>query len=75
MKYNLTRHLHHKDVKSFDVMGYDYHILKKLKKLGFDVILYIKAIVSVYVGSAWKILPVTAHSLWSVLGVGEGRAR
>jgi hypothetical protein len=34
MKYNLTQHLHHKDVKSFDVMGYDYHILKKL---GFDV--------------------------------------
>ncbi len=26
-------------------------------------------------GSAWKILPVTARSLWSVLGVGEGRAR
>jgi hypothetical protein len=27
---------------------------------------------SVCVGSAWKILPVTARSLWSVLG-GEGR--
>jgi hypothetical protein len=29
MKYNLTQHLHHKDVKSFDVLGYDYHKLKK----------------------------------------------
>ncbi len=28
--------------------------------------------VSVYVGSAWKILPVTTRSLWSVLG-GGGR--
>jgi hypothetical protein len=28
-------------------------------------ILYIKATVSVCVGSAWKILPVTARSLWS----------
>jgi hypothetical protein len=35
-------------------------------------ILYIKAIVSVYVGNAWKTLPVTARSLWSVLG-GGGR--
>jgi hypothetical protein len=29
-------------------------------------------VVSVCVGSAWKILPVTVRSLWSVLG-GEGR--
>jgi hypothetical protein len=29
-------------------------------------------VVSVYVGSAWKILPVTTRSLWSVLG-GGGR--
>jgi len=34
MKYNLTQHLRHKYVKSFDVLGYDYHIFKKL---GFDV--------------------------------------
>ncbi len=33
-------------------------------------ILYIKATVSICVGSAWKILSVTAHSLWSVLGGG-----
>jgi hypothetical protein len=26
---------------------------------------------SVYVGSAWKIFPITARSLWSVLGGGE----
>jgi hypothetical protein len=36
-------------------------------------ILYIKAtVVSVCVGSAWKILPVTARSLWCALG-GGGR--
>ncbi len=34
------------------------------------MILYIKVIMSVCVGSAWKILPVTARSLWSVLGGG-----
>jgi hypothetical protein len=35
-------------------------------------ILYIKVTMSVRVGSAWKILSVTARSLWSVLG-GGGR--
>jgi len=41
-------------------------------------IIYIKAtVVSICVGSAWKILPVTARSLWSpfpVCGDKQGRA-
>ncbi len=48
---------------------------KEMPKLVVDVtlglsqsILYIKAtVVSVCVGSAWKILPVTARSLWSCI--------
>jgi hypothetical protein len=43
---------------------------------GYLLVLYIKATVFVYlfvcVGSAWNILPITARSLWSVLG-GGGR--
>jgi hypothetical protein len=44
--------------------------------MGYYDILYIKATVSVCVGSAWKILPVTARSLWclSVCGDKQGRA-
>jgi hypothetical protein len=42
------------------------------KLLQMYLILYIKVTMYVCVGSAWKILPVTARSLWSVLG-GGGR--
>jgi len=39
----------------------------KFQPIKDGAILYIKAtVVSVCVGSAWKILPVTAHSLWSL---------
>jgi hypothetical protein len=51
----------------------------KSKCINYWCILYIKAtVVSVYVGNAWKILPVTARSLWSpfpVCGDKQGRAR
>jgi len=49
---------------------------KKKPCIGLRNILYIKAtMVSVCVGSAWKILPVTARSLWSWRQTGQGRGR
>jgi hypothetical protein len=52
-------------------MGKDMYVMHHIGKhelaFGANVnILYIKAtVVSVCVGSAWKILPVTTRSLWS----------
>ncbi len=44
--------------------GYIAKLAKQNNKILIIIILYIKATVFVCVGSAWKILPVTARSLW-----------